>query len=307
MKCICGTSICYICRTKLTVSGGYHNHFCSIPHCNHSTCGNCVLFTDSVQDDARAVEEAAIHEFGKVIEKDASMATNLNLASILDTVERGGTQTRTRAGLGFQQHARRRQDINILQQTQREENHANHNGPRHVNAHAQWTWGRERATAREDNRVGHRRFEHERWGHYDDGQTYQKGYNPNIYGRAVQNAKRFHNNSNNNNNNNNNHNHNYNLDRPRWEGKRLDRDYNEINTWKFQNNGPNNNIAWGQREYNFEFAWAIVPPQTGWIPRKTVEDNPWFKNIGNGNEEIIWRRVVVQKPQNPWQRCQDHK
>lgn len=37
-----------------------YNHFCKIPHCNHSNCGNCVLFTDTVADDRMAMKEAGL-------------------------------------------------------------------------------------------------------------------------------------------------------------------------------------------------------------------------------------------------------
>ena len=88
MKCICGTIICYVCRQKIVE----YDHFCSIPYCDHTSCGKCVLFSDSVQDDKRAVEEAALQEFGKLVERDASLVENPDLQALLTTEKKGGPQ-----------------------------------------------------------------------------------------------------------------------------------------------------------------------------------------------------------------------
>ena len=79
MKCTCGTLICYVCRKEVT----NYTHFCSIPHCNHESCGKCVLFTDSVKDDARAVNEAAMYELDKLVASDPSFAVNAEIQSLV--------------------------------------------------------------------------------------------------------------------------------------------------------------------------------------------------------------------------------
>jgi TRIAD3 protein (E3 ubiquitin-protein ligase RNF216) len=64
MKCPnCKTLSCYLCRQKIS---GYE-HFCRTPHCDHSSCNKCILFTKSVhQDDNRARREAALKEQEKL-------------------------------------------------------------------------------------------------------------------------------------------------------------------------------------------------------------------------------------------------
>lgn len=60
MTCRCGGKSCYICRAAVTTKEGY-DHFCRHVHqpgkgCPEK-CGKCFLFTDSVEDDKRLVEE----------------------------------------------------------------------------------------------------------------------------------------------------------------------------------------------------------------------------------------------------------
>ena len=52
MTCLCGTSSCYICRA--TIESLFH--FCSIPGCQSCRC--CHMFTNTMEDDRRVVEEA---------------------------------------------------------------------------------------------------------------------------------------------------------------------------------------------------------------------------------------------------------
>ncbi|GMH54822.1 hypothetical protein TrST_g3687 [Triparma strigata] len=59
MSCSCGGLSCYICREKLERSVGY-KHFCQVSGCDHSSCGRCPLFSDSVEDDRRAMREAGL-------------------------------------------------------------------------------------------------------------------------------------------------------------------------------------------------------------------------------------------------------
>ena len=59
MKCpSCKTLSCYICREALDSKEPY-KHFCRTPHCQHKSCGKCVLFTDAKEDDRRARREVA--------------------------------------------------------------------------------------------------------------------------------------------------------------------------------------------------------------------------------------------------------
>ncbi|GMI05153.1 hypothetical protein TrLO_g2270 [Triparma laevis f. longispina] len=59
MSCSCGGLSCYCCREKLERTVGY-KHFCQVSNCDHSTCGRCPLFSDSVEDDRRAMREAGL-------------------------------------------------------------------------------------------------------------------------------------------------------------------------------------------------------------------------------------------------------
>ena len=59
MTCACGTHSCYSCRKLISPTVGY-NHFCSVPLCDHSKCGKCVLYTNAEQDDERAMREAGV-------------------------------------------------------------------------------------------------------------------------------------------------------------------------------------------------------------------------------------------------------
>lgn len=56
MTCTCGGLTCYVCRKDLAKEG--YNHFCQTPHCDHSTCKKCKLYSDSVEDDRLAMLEA---------------------------------------------------------------------------------------------------------------------------------------------------------------------------------------------------------------------------------------------------------
>jgi E3 ubiquitin-protein ligase RNF216 len=54
IRCGCGAFLCYICREKIQD----YSHFCQTPHCDHSNCKKCALYTNAEQDDLRAMREA---------------------------------------------------------------------------------------------------------------------------------------------------------------------------------------------------------------------------------------------------------
>jgi hypothetical protein len=58
MTCTCGANICYICRNDITVEK--YKHFCQTPHCTHEKCGKCLLYTNAVEDDRKAMLEAGV-------------------------------------------------------------------------------------------------------------------------------------------------------------------------------------------------------------------------------------------------------
>lgn len=58
MTCTCGAILCYICRADISKIG--YAHFCQAPHCDHSKCNKCKLFSDSTEDDRIAMYEAGL-------------------------------------------------------------------------------------------------------------------------------------------------------------------------------------------------------------------------------------------------------
>jgi hypothetical protein len=54
----CKTLSCYLCRQEIA----NYKHFCQKFNCRHDSCGKCVLFTNSEQDDKRARREAGLKE-----------------------------------------------------------------------------------------------------------------------------------------------------------------------------------------------------------------------------------------------------
>mmetsp|Transcript_16774 Transcript_16774/g.18190 ORF Transcript_16774/g.18190 Transcript_16774/m.18190 type:complete len:803 (+) Transcript_16774:67-2475(+) len=76
MTCACGTRICYLCRANITKEG--YQHFCSTPHCDHKKCNKCLLHSNTVDDDRRAMLEAGL----KVLEVEIPKGIKLNELSI---------------------------------------------------------------------------------------------------------------------------------------------------------------------------------------------------------------------------------
>ena len=81
MACVCGCFICYICRADITKEK--YAHFCQTPHCTHETCGKCVLFTDSVTDDRKAMYEAGLNTT-KAIEGQMGADVSIDMNKLLE-------------------------------------------------------------------------------------------------------------------------------------------------------------------------------------------------------------------------------
>jgi hypothetical protein len=58
MTCTCGTIICYICRANINKEK--YAHFCQTPHCTHQSCKKCLLYSNTIDDDRRAMLEAGM-------------------------------------------------------------------------------------------------------------------------------------------------------------------------------------------------------------------------------------------------------
>jgi len=93
MACVCGAFICYICRADITKEK--YAHFCQTPHCTHETCGRCVLFTDSIADDRKAMYEAGVNTTKAV---EAKEGADVNVA--LDKLLEGGMPVAKKARNG---------------------------------------------------------------------------------------------------------------------------------------------------------------------------------------------------------------
>jgi E3 ubiquitin-protein ligase RNF216 len=69
----CKTQFCYICRQVVAD----YSHFCQTPHCNHASCGKCVLFASTDEDDRQARRDAgkrAREELGAAAENFALLS-----------------------------------------------------------------------------------------------------------------------------------------------------------------------------------------------------------------------------------------
>lgn len=88
MTCRCGLKMCYICRQPVPKTDPY-SHFCRIPHCKHQSCGNCTLYSNDKDDDARAMREAGIDAAEayreKLLQEDDKVDVTLDVDKILDS------------------------------------------------------------------------------------------------------------------------------------------------------------------------------------------------------------------------------
>ena len=84
MTCACGMKICYVCRAPLNKLKNPYAHFCQEPHCDHSSCGRCKLYSKTEEDDELAMREAGIAAKEayeqKLQTEDGEAAENLNLS-----------------------------------------------------------------------------------------------------------------------------------------------------------------------------------------------------------------------------------
>ncbi|KAJ1451929.1 hypothetical protein M885DRAFT_528338 [Pelagophyceae sp. CCMP2097] len=62
MTCSCGAIVCYVCCAVIDHAVGYA-HFCQEPHCDHSKCNKCILFSKA-DEDHEAMRRAALAQGG---------------------------------------------------------------------------------------------------------------------------------------------------------------------------------------------------------------------------------------------------
>ena len=88
IRCGCGTFVCYICRKAIQ----NYSHFCQAPHCTHTDCNKCPLWTKAEEDDLRAMREAGLEAAAKVhadsmketeASKEGPQELNIDVDSIL--------------------------------------------------------------------------------------------------------------------------------------------------------------------------------------------------------------------------------
>lgn len=62
ITCGCGTKCCYLCMKVIRD----YSHFCQVPHCDHTTCGTCPLYTDDARINAHAMRRAGMEAANNV-------------------------------------------------------------------------------------------------------------------------------------------------------------------------------------------------------------------------------------------------
>jgi len=96
----CKTFICYICRAEIPKSLGY-GHFCQKPHCNHSSCQKCVLYSNSEQDDLQAAKEAGLNAIKELQndggKKNGEVAKKMEESIMNDSGLKGNQKARQEA------------------------------------------------------------------------------------------------------------------------------------------------------------------------------------------------------------------
>mgnify|MGYP006096476301 FL=1 len=67
----CRHAMCYQCNQEISAEKIGYDHFCKTPHCQHESCGKCVLWdrAGAAGDDAKKVKEAGERATKEVREK----------------------------------------------------------------------------------------------------------------------------------------------------------------------------------------------------------------------------------------------
>jgi hypothetical protein len=97
MKCPrCLSQSCYLVQIE------DYEQFCSTPHCNHKTCGKCVLWTKTKEDDTLACREAGRLALEKAGTTAAEVGLLLSLSQKKEdpTTKPKANQARQPLGLG---------------------------------------------------------------------------------------------------------------------------------------------------------------------------------------------------------------
>lgn len=132
MTCACGMKMCYVCRKPLDkMKGNVYSHFCQVPHCDHSSCGKCKLYSNNEEDDALAMREAGIaakEAFeAKVQTEDGEAAATDDLKLNVEDMMKDPTRPSPKRQKSGNQHRRRPPH-------EHPRNHRNNrNGPHHRN------------------------------------------------------------------------------------------------------------------------------------------------------------------------------
>jgi hypothetical protein len=105
MTCACGMKLCYVCNTPLA-KGNPYLHFCQTPHCDHSTCGKCKLYTNDEEDDEQAMREAGLtakKEYEEDLQKEGGGEATAKVQLDVDQIMHDPSQPRRQRGQQPQQ------------------------------------------------------------------------------------------------------------------------------------------------------------------------------------------------------------
>ena len=122
MTCACGMKLCYVCRSPLDKINNPYSHFCQIPHCDHSSCGKCKLYSNDAEDDAQAMREAGIaakEEFETRLKKENGGEVAGNVQLDVDQIMHDPSQPQQQQKPRPPQHQPRQQAMVVEQRRQR--------------------------------------------------------------------------------------------------------------------------------------------------------------------------------------------
>jgi hypothetical protein len=97
--------LCYVCNTPLA-KGNPYLHFCQTPHCDHSTCGKCKLYTNDEEDDEQAMREAGLtakKEYEEDLQKEGGGEATAKVQLDVDQIMHDPSQPRRQRGQQPQQ------------------------------------------------------------------------------------------------------------------------------------------------------------------------------------------------------------